>query len=103
MDDKEYIQAKAQQIAEVSRALDEAEAALDIEGRARAAGLDYQAVLAALNDAASKATPDALAEAKRLQAEEEQQAKAARAQAISAMSRSATATQPAVRRPRNMA
>jgi hypothetical protein len=104
MDDKEYIEAKARQIAEIARALDEAEAAADIEGRARAAGLDYQTVMAAMNDAASKATPEALAEAKRLQAEDDAQAKAARAQAVSALSRSATpAAQTAPRRPRNMA
>jgi len=104
MDDKEYIEAKARQIAEIARALDEAEAAADIEGRARAAGLDYQTVMAAMNDAASKATPEALAKAKRLQAEDDAQAKAARAQAVSALSRSATpAAQTAPRRPRNMA
>ncbi len=104
MDDKEYIQAKAQQIAEVARALDEAEAALDIEARTKAAGLDYQAVLAAMNDAASKATPEALAQAKRLLDEEEAQAKAARAQAVSALSRTATsASSGTPRRPRNMA
>jgi hypothetical protein len=104
MDDKEYIAAKARQIAEMAQALDEVEAALDVEGRARAAGLDYQAVLAAMNDAVSKASPEALAEAKRRQDEEEQRLKAARAQAVSALSRNATAASPPpARRPRNMA
>lgn len=104
MNDKEYIEAASRQIAEVERALNEAEAALDVEGRARAAGFDYQAVLAAMEQSAKSASPQAVAEAKRVQAEEETQRKEARAKAVSAMSRTATSAAPsAPRRPRNMA
>ena len=104
MSDQEYIEATARKIAEMTKILDEAEAALDIEGRARAAGLDYQAVMASINAAAQKASPEAVAQAKRIQQEEEEQLKQERAKVISAMSRTATsAASPAPRRPRNMA
>lgn len=105
MNDQEYIEATARQIAEMERALDEADAALDIEGRARAAGLDYAAVTAAMEAAAKNASPEAIAQAKQLRDAEEAQLKEARAKAVSALSRnaSAAAPAPAVRRPRNMA
>ena len=104
MSDKEFIEATARQIAEMEQVLNEAEAALDIEGRARAAGIDYAAVMVSMEQAAKNASPQVLAEAKRLREEEEAQYKDARAKAISALSRSASTAAPAVpRRPRNMA
>ena len=104
MSEKEYIEATRRQIEAHQRVLAEAEAALDLEGRCRAAGFDMNTVLEAMSAVAAKASPEARAEAARQAEAEEERYRQARAQAISSISRtSAPAAGTAPRRPRNMA
>lgn len=101
--DQEYVEANNQRLAELEAAIQEAEAALDVDARLKAAGVDPAQAREAISRMSQQATPEARKAAEQQLAEQQAQDKAARAQAISAMSKTATAGGTAPRRPRNMA
>ena len=102
MDDKEYVEANGRRLEELEAAIQAAEAAVDIEGRLRAMGIDKAEAERAVAEFIRQASPELMAAAQQKLQETEQAERAARAQAVSDMSKTASGGAAPVRRPRSM-
>jgi hypothetical protein len=100
--DQDYIEANRQRLAQLEAALNEADAALDLDARARAAGFDLASAKAMVDRVAASASPQAKEQAQALMAEMDAAEREARAKALADMSRT-TGSAASTRRPRNMA
>jgi hypothetical protein len=102
MDDKEYIESNRRRLEELEMAIQEAEASMDIEGRLRAVGIDKAEADRAVSEFIQQASPELQAAARQKVQEAERAEQAARAQAISDMSKTASGGAVPARRPRTM-
>jgi hypothetical protein len=98
--DQDYIEANRQRLAQLEAALNEADAALDLDARAR--GFDLASAKAMVDRVAASASPQAKEQAQALMAEMDAAEREARAKALADMSRT-TGSAASTRRPRNMA